>query len=210
MLRCNALWRKGLQQVSNVTLLTALAPPPLKPARIPCSCEFEHGSGSMQRTARARLAVIADGGATSQRLTRVQVRDYGQSALVANVLSVETAPERAFERFTPEGPLALLPRMRDSPGVDERTRTARLLCSLARPCFSSDCKRHSVSVRALSLRVEGRAAFPLALRVAEPPTAARTLLLGNAAQTLHPVAGQGLNLGLRDAWELAEIFSCNE
>jgi 2-octaprenyl-6-methoxyphenol hydroxylase len=47
-------------------------------------------------------------------------------------------------------------------------------------------------------------AFPLALRVAEPPTVARTLLLGNAAQTLHPVAGQGLNLGLRDAWELAE------
>ncbi len=56
------------------------------------------------------------------------------------------------------------------------------------------------------MEVSARAQFPLALRVAESPTAARTVLLGNAAQTLHPVAGQGLNLGLRDAWELAECI----
>ena len=57
--------------------------------------------------------------------------------------------------------------------------------------------------------MEKRACFPLALRIARPPAAARVVRIGNAAQTLHPVAGQGLNLGLRDAWELAsELNRC--
>ena len=57
--------------------------------------------------------------------------------------------------------------------------------------------------------VDDRTAFPLSLRIAHGPATERTVLLGNAAQTLHPVAGQGLNLGLRDAWELAECIQAH-
>ena len=197
--------RKGLQQVSNVTLLSGF-----RAARVEAIAEFvyvhfEHGSNATDGTARARLAVIADGGATSQGLTRMRVREYGQSALVANVLASKAHQNWAFERFTPEGPLALLPRDAGFALVwASAPESAQRLCSLPAAAFLEQLQTAFGERAGTFTAVEGRVAFPLALRVAEPPTVARTLLLGNAAQTLHPVAGQGLNLGLRDAWELAE------
>jgi 2-octaprenyl-6-methoxyphenol hydroxylase len=196
---------KGLQQVSNVTLLTGSRAASVEATAELVHVQFERGSGSVQRTAHAKLAVIADGGATSQGLTRMQVREYAQSALVANVLTSKPHQNWAFERFTPEGPLALLPREAGFALVwTSAPESARLLCSLPAPTFLGHLQTAFGERAGTFTAVEGRAAFALALRVAEPPTVARTLLLGNAAQTLHPVAGQGLNLGLRDAWELAE------
>src|SRR5262249_58622454 len=81
---------------------------------------------------------------------------------------------------------------------------ARELCSLPVNAFLAHLK-HAFGERVGDFSsVDDRAAFPLSLRVAHHPATERTVLLGNAAQTLHPVAGQGLNLGLRDAWELGE------
>jgi 2-octaprenyl-6-methoxyphenol hydroxylase len=195
---------KGLQQVSNVTLLKGSRAVKVEATAESVCVQFD-SSGSMQRTARARLAVIADGGATSQGLTRMQVREYGQSALVANVLTSKSHQNWAFERFTPDGPLALLPRDAGFALVwTNAPESTRLLCSLPASKFLEHLQTAFGGRAGTFTAVEGRVAFPLALRVAEPPTVARTLLLGNAAQTLHPVAGQGLNLGLRDAWELAE------
>jgi 2-octaprenyl-6-methoxyphenol hydroxylase len=196
---------QGSQRAPNVTSVTGFRAAKVEANADSVEVQFEQTSGSMRRSTRAKLAVIADGGAAAQGLTRVQVRDYRQSALVANVLTSRPHRNWAFERFAPEGPLALLPRHVGFAlvwtGAPESTE---LLCSLSPPAFLGHLQTAFGQRAGVFTGVEGRAAFPLALRVAEPPTTARTLLLGNAAQTLHPVAGQGLNLGLRDAWDLAE------
>jgi 2-octaprenyl-6-methoxyphenol hydroxylase len=154
--------------------------------------------------------VIADGGAAAQAMTRVTVHEYGQSAVVANVLASKPHNNRAFERFTPDGPLALLPRERGFALVWTATPdSARQLCSLPANTFLTRLQSAFGGRAGTFTAVEGRAAFPLALRIAEPPVVPRVVLLGNAAQTLHPVAGQGLNLGLRDAWELGECLQAH-
>jgi 2-octaprenyl-6-methoxyphenol hydroxylase len=111
----------------------------------------------------------------------------------------------AYERFTPQGPLALLP-------VGERLALiwattpghARQLCEMPEAGFLAELQ-HAFGGRLGRFRETGdRTRYPVVLRVAEPVLGPRKVALGNAAQTLHPVAGQGLNLGLRDAWELAE------
>jgi 2-octaprenyl-6-methoxyphenol hydroxylase len=192
-----------LRAASNIALLMAARATRVDAAAESVSVQFEHES--RQRVARAKLVVIADGGTTAQGLTAVRVREYGQSALVANVLTSKPHRNWAFERFTPDGPLALLPR---EPGFalvwTSAPETARHLCSVTASTFLSQLQAAFGERAGRFTAVERRVAFPLALRVAERPAVGRTLLLGNAAQTLHPVAGQGLNLGLRDAWELAE------
>jgi 2-octaprenyl-6-methoxyphenol hydroxylase len=195
---------QGAQRASNVTSLTGLRAAKVEANADSVDLHFEQASGTMGCTARGRLAVIADGGA-AQGLTHVQVREYRQSALVANILTSRPHRNWAFERFTPEGPLALLPRDAGFALVwTSGPESTALLCSLPPSAFLAHLQSAFGQRAGIFTGVERRAAFPLALRVAEPPTVARTLLLGNAAQTLHPVAGQGLNLGLRDAWELAE------
>jgi 2-octaprenyl-6-methoxyphenol hydroxylase len=111
----------------------------------------------------------------------------------------------AWERFTPDGPVALLPfRHRyalvwtSPPGEAER------LCALDDAAFLAALQR-AFGLRAGHFSAAGpRSAFPLSLRVHKRRAQAGVIAIGNAAQTLHPVAGQGLNLGLRDAWELAQ------
>ena len=154
----------------------------------------------------ARLAAIADGGANLD-ISHVKTRDYRQSALVCDVTSEQPHQNRAFERFTPDGPLALLPTARGWSLVwavpPER---APQLAALDDVEF---CRRLQAAFGSAvgAFRTPGRRqVFPLALKYATRPVAPRTLLIGNAAQTLHPVAGQGFNLGLRDAWELARAL----
>jgi len=192
-----------LQRALNVTLLPDSRAGQLAAGLDSVCVQFEDNAA--RRAVHSRLLVIADGGATSQAVTRVTVRDYGQSAIVANVSASHPHLNRAFERFTPEGPLALLPREGGFALVwTTGPESAQLLCSLPAGTFLMRLQAAFGGRVGSFTGVEKRAAFPLALRVAEPPAVARTILLGNAAQTLHPVAGQGLNLGLRDAWELAE------
>jgi 2-octaprenyl-6-methoxyphenol hydroxylase len=161
------------------------------------------------REERARLLVLADGGANSARIPGIayESKDYGQLAVTALVSTDRPHGQRAYERFTPEGPAALLP-------VEDRYAlvwTASLaqaaeLLALDEAAFLVALQAH-FGDRAGRFRSAGRrAAFPLKLRTVNTPIALRAAIVGNAAQALHPIAGQGLNLGLRDAGELAQAI----
>jgi 2-octaprenyl-6-methoxyphenol hydroxylase len=163
------------------------------------------------RSVLAKTAVQAEGGVFGEQPDKAQRRDYGQSAVIARVTASQPAPHRAFERFTDEGPLALLPQE----GADRhqyalvwcvRPERAQQLLTLGEAEFLRQLGDAFGERLGEFTRVSERAAFPLGLNV-EPKTTARTVAIGNAAQTLHPVAGQGLNLGLRDAAVLARLLA---
>lgn len=159
-----------------------------------------------EETLRARLLVIADGG--QQTGDDLSLRDYGQSAIVAAVRSEEAPQGRAWERFCPDGPLALLPYAdRYALIWTVSHHQAQSLDGLDSNAFLHALQ--SAFGRRLGAFVEAgtRSRFPLQLRFRNDPVAGeRSLIVGNAAQSLHPVAGQGLNLGLRDAYELVELL----
>ena len=159
------------------------------------------------RHVRARVAVQAEGGFYGQQAHRVKSRDYEQTAVIARVTSGAPIPHRAFERFTDEGPLALLPE--DGPDGHQyalvwcvRPERAAAIINLDDATFLTQLGKAFGSRLGKFTKVSPRVSFPLGLN-AEPRATARTVAIGNAAQTLHPVAGQGLNLGLRDAAVLA-------
>ena|SRR5438093_2814026 len=150
----------------------------------------------------ARCVVHAEGMPAEAREKR-----YQQDALVALVRTEPQATTRAFERFTSEGPLALLPFAgRYALIWSCRPQRAQELLALPTQMFLQELHKAVGTRPGQPLEVEARAVQPLALRVQRTRVAPREVYIGNAAQTLHPVAGQGLNLGLRDAWELSRAF----
>jgi 2-octaprenyl-6-methoxyphenol hydroxylase len=164
--------------------------------------ESEGGDG---QPILARLAAVADGsGAVVTGVPR-QRHDYGQVAVVAKVWR-DAAPDGvAFERFTPDGPLALLPEG-DHYGLVWTVTPEHVETVLAQDdaTFIAELERRfAPRVRGFA-RVSNRRSFPLVLEYARETVGTRCVVLGNAAQTLHPVAGQGFNVGLRDAFELAQ------
>jgi 2-octaprenyl-6-methoxyphenol hydroxylase len=148
----------------------------------------------------ARLVVHAEGTPG----TAATGKDYHQEAVVAQVRTEPPARGTAYERFTREGPLALLP-CGDAYGlVWSRTAgRAGALLQASEAGFLAQLQEAFGHRAGRFVEVGERAAFPLALRYRPERARAGEISIGNAAQTLHPVAGQGLNLGLRDAWELA-------
>jgi 2-octaprenyl-6-methoxyphenol hydroxylase len=154
----------------------------------------------------AKLLVLADGGKLAQQLPDVtyQTYDYHQFAVVANVKAERKQSGIAYERFTADGPVALLPNEEDFALVwTVNPEAIHEITSLNDAGFLARLHRHFGDRLGKFLQAGKRSAFPLALKYATPVTTQRTALIGNAAQTLHPVAGQGFNLGLRDAFELA-------
>jgi 2-octaprenyl-6-methoxyphenol hydroxylase len=157
---------------------------------------------------RARLAVVADGTGTAVSGIAREQRDYRQVALIAKVGMQRPHAGVAFERFTPEGPMALLPEG----GPQSRlyglvwTMTAEKAEAML---AATDDKFLAVLAHQFGTRVTGfasvadRRTFPLRLEFARSTIATRTAVIGNAAQALHPIAGQGFNLGVRDAYELS-------
>jgi 2-octaprenyl-6-methoxyphenol hydroxylase len=155
----------------------------------------------------ARLAAVADGtGAAVAGLERHR-HEYGQIAIVAQVHCAEPHDGLAFERFTADGPVALLPEG-DRYGLVWTTTPQRAeeLLALPEAAFLERISGYLAPRAVRLVRVEHRRAFPLVLEFARATVGARTVVLGNAAQTLHPVAGQGFNVGLRDAFELAQAI----
>lgn len=182
----------------------------LRPARVtsldeqPDAALLHLDDGS---TVRARVAVQAEGGLFGAQDQRARSRDYEQSAVIARVTTSMPIAHRAFERFTDEGPLALLPE----DGADGhqyalvwcmRPERAQAILALDDARFLTQLGEAFGARLGAFTKVSPRSAFPLGLN-AEARATARTVAIGNAAQTLHPVAGQGLNLGLRDAAVLA-------
>lgn len=153
----------------------------------------------------SRLAAIADGGGDVVAGIGRRRRDYGQVALVAHVAMGEPHGGVAFERFTPDGPMALLPDG-DHYGLVWTTtpERAEALVELAAPEFLQELAQRFGPRAGRFEGVCDRRTFRLSLDFADRVVTERVVLLGNAAQALHPVAGQGFNLGVRDAWELAQ------
>ncbi|MDX1587530.1 MAG: 2-octaprenyl-6-methoxyphenyl hydroxylase [Oleiphilaceae bacterium] len=161
---------------------------------------------------RCRLLVVADGGRSDLREAldfRVERKDYDQRALVTNIRTSNPHNGTAFERFTPDGPLALLPqggdRARECGLVwTHQSGQAQALSELSEADFLARLQR-VFGWRLGRFVSMGRIdSYPLTLtRVAEPARPG-VLLVGNAAHTLHPVAGQGFNLALRGLMRLAE------
>jgi 2-octaprenyl-6-methoxyphenol hydroxylase len=158
-------------------------------------------------TIHANIAVQAEGGVFSGQAEKSVRRDYDQTAIVAQCWTSATIPRRAFERFTDEGPLALLPQD-DGYALVWCVRPPRAaeLLNLSDAAFLSELERTFGTRLGRFVRTTPRFSFPLGLN-AQPAGTNRTVAIGNAAQTLHPVAGQGLNLGLRDAVVLAQILA---
>lgn len=168
--------------------------------------------GEQAETLTARLVVAADGG---QSLVREQAgietrrRDYHQTALVTNVTPERPHANVAYERFTDSGPLALLP-MRDNRCAvvwslsPERAEAMRQLGDAA---FLAALQERFGLRLGQFLKVGHRAAYPLTRTEVMETVRPRLALIGNAAHTVHPVAGQGFNLGLRDVATLAQVLS---
>ena len=181
-------------------------------------------SATGDRTIRTRILVNAEGGlykenketdASSALSADVKnTRDYGQTAIVGTVSVSAPQAGVAWERFTPEGPIALLPsggaRHADYALVwccapEEAARRSQL----SDDAFLAELGAAFGERMGRFTRIAGRAMFPLGLNALNALVDRRTVAIGNAAQTLHPVAGQGLNLGLRDAHALCDALSTN-
>jgi 2-octaprenyl-6-methoxyphenol hydroxylase len=160
------------------------------------------GFFTTEETTAANCTVHAEGVARDAEETR-----YRQDAVVALVRTEPASQAAAFERFTAEGPLALLPLAgRYALVWSASPQQAAQLAAMPDTDFLGALAAAAGRRPGKPLAVEHRAVYPLALRVRAARVEARSVYIGNAAQTLHPVAGQGLNLGLRDAWELAQMW----
>jgi 2-octaprenyl-6-methoxyphenol hydroxylase len=160
----------------------------------------------------ARLVVAADGAHSQVRAAAgigAEIEDYDQVALVANVATDQPHADRAFERFTPHGPLAVLPLAGGGLAVIWACAPAKAQRLLGLDDAAYLCElQNTFGWRAGRFTQVGRrGSYPLQLTRAAAPIGPRTVLIGNAAQALHPVAGQGFNLGLRDAAMLAEVIA---
>ena len=194
---------------SPVTMICPASVIGLKAGSEAVHVSLREGNESMNLT--ARLLVAADGGnSTVRKLLEIgqSIRDYGQTAIVTEVNTGKSGDFTAYERFTPVGPLAFLPvaKKRYSVVWTQKADDAAELLAMSDSAFTDRLQSafgYWLGKIALASR---RQAFPLKLIRAERMADERVVLIGNAMHQLHPVAGQGLNLGLRDVAMLAEML----
>lgn len=169
-------------------------------------------AGGVERIS-TRLLVVADGSRSRLRAALgvpASQRSYGQTAIIGNVgVQGDSVTDTAFERFSPDGPLALLPA---GPGrfvfvLTRRDADVARVLALADADFLRLLQAESGFRAGRFSRLGKRSSYPLELVCAGRVTAPRAAVIGNAAHGLHPVAGQGYNLGLRDAAALAELLA---
>jgi 2-octaprenyl-6-methoxyphenol hydroxylase len=205
-----ALWRK-LSASADLTIQAPAQVADLVLAAENARFNVLTGCGSALPVV-ARLVVAADGANSPIRATAgiaTEVVDYDQVAVVANVATDRPHEGNAYERFTNAGPLAVLPRHDGGLAVIWacRPERARRLLALEDPAYLAELQTQFGWRAGRFLRAGPRSSYPLKLTRAATSVATRTVLIGNAAQALHPVAGQGFNLGLRDAAMLAEVIA---
>ncbi|MFA9216924.1 MAG: FAD-dependent monooxygenase [Sphingomonadaceae bacterium] len=158
-------------------------------------------------TLTAAIVVQAEGGLFADQESKAIRRDYQQTAIIAQVRASAPIAHRAYERFTEQGPLALLPQGDEYALVwCARPEVAQALLALDDAAFLQQLGAAFGGRLGSFTASTARLGFPLGLN-ADARSTARTVAIGNAAQTLHPVAGQGLNLGLRDATVLARLLA---
>ena len=157
----------------------------------------------------SRLVVLAEGGALAESLPGVRrhVHDYQQSAVLAMVKPAQSHQHMAYERFSAAGPFALLPYGEEMMLVWTRTHAdADRLRDSDGSVLLAELQQAFGDRLGVFASVGERAVFPLALRQLNTVHSGRVVMIGNAAQTMHPVAAQGFNLGLRDAVGLVSVL----
>jgi len=169
-------------------------------------------SDAGEQTLMCKLLVAADGTNSAVREMMgisAQQRAYGQRAVIGNLLPEKNLDKRAFERFTPQGPLAILPIADDRAGFvwTVAEHDADRVMALDDEEFLAEIQEEFGYRLGKFSRVGTRASYPLILSKAVRLTATRSVLIGNSAHGLHPVSAQGFNLGMRDVAALCDCIA---
>ena len=170
-------------------------------------CQLENG-----QTLTAKLCVAADGASSLTRdllAISSQTSDYACSAIIANVRCSKPHLNKAYERFTKSGPIALLPLTDNRYSLVWSVANADVarLANLTQQEFLRELQQAFGYRAGIFMAVGKRDVYPLKLIKTSKPVTHRGLCVGNAAHCLHPVMGQGFNLGLRDLYVLAQVIS---
>lgn len=204
-----------LRSLPNVCIISPAQVAAIRPAEHDAVVDID--IGEQRKSLRVQLCVIADGAdsALAKRLGMTsQITEYAQTAIIATIATQKPHGGIAYERFTATSPLAMLP-LPDAPGGEHRSALVLTLPDDELPVWrdASDVdfvrllqQRFGQRLGRL-LKVGSRSIYPLRLTCANEQARAHLIVLGNAAHSLHPVAGQGFNLALRDADALTEVVS---
>jgi 2-octaprenyl-6-methoxyphenol hydroxylase len=204
-----ALWSR-VRASSNVSVWCPAEVSRITPGERAVTLEIAGTNGSAG--IETQLVVAADGVQSAVRSAfgvDAEIRDYRQTAVITTVLPQRFHDHVAFERFTPSGPLALLPLEggRCTLVLTLSRATAEAAMAWSDGEFLAEVQRRFGFRLGRFLKVGRRVPYPLSLTRAARTSAGRCVIVGNAAQGLHPVAGMGFNLGLRDVASLAELIA---
>ena len=180
----------------------------IKPSQTLAEVTFKHNNQT--QTLQSALLIVADGGRSLGEIAGIkkEIKEYGHDALVTKVTAELPHKNIAYERFTPSGPMALLPNGSTGFSLVWTSLQANIhaLSGLDDLTFLKQLHEAFGDRVGKFLSVEKRMSFPLKPSTLKPATAPHIAVIGNAAQTMHPVAGQGFNVGMRDAWTLADLI----
>ena len=179
---------------------------------VPESASVTIRHNDLNKTITARLVIAADGAHSAVRAAlgiEAERTEYRQSAIVTTVTTSEAHGNTAYERFTDTGPLALLPLHKNECAVvwSAKDSEVQTILGWSDAEFLEHLQDRFGDRLGAFTRLGKRAAWPLALTRVPEQVHERLALIGNAAHTVHPVAGQGFNLGLRDVASIAEILT---
>jgi 2-octaprenyl-6-methoxyphenol hydroxylase len=205
----NALWAR-LKETAGLQLFCPAQVSLIDPAESAVTLQVTQQAN--RTSLETQLVVAADGAQSAVRSAfgiESHVRDYGQTAVITTILPQRFHDNVAYERFTPQGPLALLPleggRCTLVLTLDKNAVRSAIDCPDEE--FLAEVQKRFGFRLGRFLRVGRRVPYPLTLSLATRTSAARCVIIGNAAQGLHPIAGMGFNLGLRDVASLAELIA---
>lgn len=204
-----AVLQEAVHQLDSVSLLCPATVNAIVLDREPATVLIERDGKS--RTVSARLIVGADGGRSRVREAAgigARVVDYDQTAVVTTVTPELAHNHVAYERFTASGPLALLPMRENRCAVVWSAHRSQVDTILGwdDQQFLQHLQERFGDRLGRFIKVGRRQGYPLSLTQVEQHVRARMVLIGNAAHTVHPVAGQGFNLGLRDVAVLSQVL----
>ena len=208
----------ALKKKSNITYTAPASVSAIQnhPHKVVVDIETK-GQSIVQKT--AQLAVVADGANSKLRHQlgiAARTNSYEQTALIANVSFSKPHKGRAYERFTDQGPMALLPLNDSEQGMPRAALVwtmpedkAHTLSHCSDSEFLNELQQRFGNRQGEFIRVGARTSYPLMLVQAQEQIRSGIVIMGNAAHSLHPVAGQGFNLALRDCVSLARMTADN-